>query len=328
MEEEKREEEVEELKDDFEEIKEMQKTQELKKIQEEKIVEEKKVEEKEKRCHPMFVTFLIIILMIAFTGMGFFGGVYYYKNSLNKKSDEVEKKDKKAEDSEWKDLGTDISKVKDIYEHISSYIYKINRVNGGNSFQQYELLSYSLKNINVKEMPLVGTDEGGQSIYFVSKDAIDEKLKGVFLDYKLDVNRDITGASMGNIGEYRIESYDKDKNGYNVKIIHTGAISGPQPTIVERKVVKVAEKDDFIKVEEKVIYISNYYDSYSHSTYYSIFKLPDNSYLIGSVIVPEGDPSSYTISVDSYLDKASTLTSYYKKNNDGEYRFVKSEITE
>ena len=80
MEEEKRE----DFEDNFQEIKEMQKTQELKKIEMEKEEVKEERKDSEKKGHPVFVTFLIILLLAVFTCMGFFGGVYYYKNSLEK----------------------------------------------------------------------------------------------------------------------------------------------------------------------------------------------------------------------------------------------------
>ena len=86
------EEEKKQLEDDFNEIRDMQRTQELKKIEEEKIQEVKRDEVKEKKNHPMFVSILVILLLGVFTCMGFFGGIYYHKNSIENKSSSSEKK--------------------------------------------------------------------------------------------------------------------------------------------------------------------------------------------------------------------------------------------
>ena len=323
MKEEKRE----DFEDNFQEIKEMQKTQELKKIEMEKEEVKEERKDSEKKGHPVFVTFLIILLLGVFTCMGFFGGTIYYKNSLEKdKREDKNSNTKSTTDKEWKDLGADLSKIKDVYDKLLNYTYKTNRLNGRDSFYEYDLLSLALVGINVQEAPLVGADGGGQSIYFISKESIENEIKKLFLNYKYDLTDDFLGSSFGAIGQYYVESYDKDKNGYNIKLIHTGSLSGPGPNITNRKVIGVYEKNNEIKVVEKVIYIDNYYNSDDY--YYTIYKLPDETYIIGHVASSSLELSNLVISVDNYLDKAATITSYYKKDSDGNYKFVSSEITD
>lgn len=102
---------VENFEDDFNDIKEMQKTQELKKIS---LEDEKKEEVKEKKNHPMFVSILIILLLCAFTCMGFFGGIYYYKNSIEKEKISAISNNSKHEKENENEKTDDLEKTKNI----------------------------------------------------------------------------------------------------------------------------------------------------------------------------------------------------------------------
>ncbi len=89
----KGEEKIESLDVDISDIKDMQQTQIMKKIEEEKMkveLQEAKELKKEQKTHPIYVSILIIILMADFFGMGFFVGLYYYKNAINN-CDKIEK---------------------------------------------------------------------------------------------------------------------------------------------------------------------------------------------------------------------------------------------
>ena len=223
MEEEKREEKVEELKDDFEEIKEMQKTQELKKIQEDKIVEDNKVEEKEKKCHPMFVTFLIIILMIAFTGMGFFGGVYYYKNSLNKKSDEVEKSDKKDEDSS--NIEDKVEYLDVLSEEVVELLAKIVRSSGCKNYYGFftdkKIAPNDLKNEDRASIVFGNLKVNSKNSY--TKMEVEEMYKKLF-------GNDVTiSHSLDDELFYQCPKYEYDsiKEIYSKTEIGCGCESGP-----------------------------------------------------------------------------------------------------
>ena len=203
-------EEVKELKDDFEEIKEMQKTQELKKIQEDKIVEDNKVEEKEKKCHPLFVTFLIIILMIAFTGMGFFGGVYYYKNSLNKKSAEVEKENKKKGDEV---IELDEKKVNSIIEDLNN----IEKHFGGYYSSDYPFDVNNLSNQQILETAIymLNMDMNKRNESY-AKELVENKIVSVF-GHDIKYNHENYNCSLnhGETKDNTLYLYENDKYIYN-----------------------------------------------------------------------------------------------------------------
>ena len=295
-------EEVEELKDDFEEIKEMQKTQELKKIQEDKIVEDNKVEEKEKKCHPMFVTFLIIILMIAFTGMGFLGGVYYYKNSLNKQNDGVEKSDKKEKKEEEKiiELTEEEKKSIDTIVYDLNYYFSDFYSKGISSVPNQNLLFFALKKIGFNST--------------ISKDEVENIIKTYFGD-GIHVDHESIKCSFAShepLYYYENGVYTENENHGG----HGGGNIGGSDS--ELNYIFGTKKGNNITVKYKIAYHNKCSDvcvTYELYDYYN-----GKATLLYSTEKPDGgiEPLKYTDEIyESIKDKlhVTTFTFVFEDNN-------------
>ena len=95
---------------------------------------------------------------------------------------------------------------------------------------------------------------------------------------------------------------------------------------IKRKIVSAKEKDDTIIVLEKAKYYE--INSSDDSTVYNIYGDNTKKDYLGEVKTTKNQVSNVTISVDSYLDKASTITYTYKLNPEtNKYYFVSSVIS-
>ena len=204
---------IENLEDDFSDIKEMQKTQELRKIEEEKIQEDKRDEVKGKKNHPMFVSILVILLLCAFACMGFFGGIYYYKNSINKETvDDTSKNDKNEKEIEndftnHQDKEESSVELSDQQkEEIKKNVYDLGLYfadyyeKGISSISNQDLLYFALKTIGFKET--------------ISKDEIESIIYKYFGD-NLKVSHEAIKCSISNhepLYYYEEEMYKMNEN--------------------------------------------------------------------------------------------------------------------
>lgn len=263
-------------------------------------------------------------------------------NTVSKPSEEKPAKDEYTEFNneiqagEWKSLGTDISKVKDVYDVLEEYTYSFERKSGGLSFSSKELLEIAVWNIKWADLKNVHEDSfSGNKTGILSMDVVDKNLKKYFgNNYKLDTSifdgsNDIYD---NNIYEwFEFPSYNAETK--EISVLTKGGTDGygttgqgPSPTFITRKVVDVSELNDELKVIEKAIYIKFLNYSYSdHSSVYSICKFSNNN-CIDELEINDSEAHLYTISVDDYIDQASTITSLYHKAEDGSYYFVSSEI--
>ena len=123
------------------------------------------------------------------------------------------------------------------------------------------------------------------------------------------------------------KGYDESKGEITLEAQKAcGGTIGPHPTIEVRKIVSAQEKDDEIVVKEKAIYYDSAYNDSAKVTYYHVYNDKNKLNIIESNIeFREGDEK--TITVDSYIDKASTITHTFKLNKDtGKYYFAGSKI--
>ena len=76
---------------------------------------------------------------------------------------------------------------------------------------------------------------------------------------------------------------------------------------------------------EDAIYYDDHFDQYIETV--NVYIDPEMNTKIDSISDLLENISKHSIDVNNYLDKASTITSYYHKAEDGSYYFVSSEIT-
>ena len=311
---------------------------------EEKVVEEKeevkevKKEEKKKSVSPVWIgTAAVVGFMLGFFVLGWMLGIIrgyeesqiIYKNIESNESEESEvlpvNDEGEKQNSSWKSLGTDISKVKEIHDDLAPYTYRFNRSRGGKSFYSYELLSLAAKNIKEEDLTDKQLDQNNYTYKAkISRDKVDATLNKYFgdnyqYDTKLSRNNSLGGGIL-----FSIISYDDETKQFGVYYHGTDGTSGPRPKIVNRKVQEVFEKDDMIKVIEKIIYVNG--RSMNDSMYYEIYADPGHSMFITSKTFKIEGIENQEINVDEF-DAASVLTSIYKKGNDG-YYFVSSDISD
>ena len=253
----------------------------------------------------------------------------FYENNSSDSSTTDEVKE-----SSWVNTGTDISKVKDVYNELQSYIYLSNRARGGLSFFEKELFSIAAKHINQDDITVTVKNDDDHYYGTVSEDKVFSTLNYYFGDnYNIDKGLNYNPGNCADINQFKglgdgfgiyIMCHQQEAKQFTVYRSSAGFTSGPSPKIINRKIIGVYEKDDYVKVEEKVIY----YDSFEHKYFYSIYSNPSLSIYITQRVFDGNDIQNQTISVDDYLDDAGTLTSIYKRRDDGTYYFVSSEISD
>ena len=244
---------VESLDVDMTEIRDMQQTQALKKIEAEKIQEVKKEEVKEKKNHPIYVTILIIILMIVFLCMGFFGGIYYYKNSIeNKPEEKEEKKESKTEEKKSTvqkvELSeNDISKYDLVMEKMTFFLagfYPVNNISDI-SKDEFMLKMWSLCE-KCRSVSTVGSSFDRADFASVIKEYFGSDFNyqdgdiiyGTEKLYTYDANTQkytrVNEAAYGEISRFEFKKYfqkaeeDKENGKLTIqyKIIYTGYLRG------------------------------------------------------------------------------------------------------
>ncbi len=309
------------------------------------------------------IVFLIIFLILLAGCAGWFGNKLFSKsdtdvkeekkettNCLDFYSDPVpaqeeiteENKDEKKEEkpakveSEWRSIGTDISKVKDAYEVLQNYTYSSNRARGGLSFFDEELISIALTRVNEEDFTDIEKDEYSYVYYAkLSRDKVDSILKKIFgtnysYDYSLNKNKGVdykkqaTYRSLGTGYLYTALTYEEESRNFIIYYAGGDGTTGPRPKITRRKVSEVFEKDDMIKVVERVIYTDTY--SYSKDIHYSVYANPSHTIYLDSKTFLEETIENEEINVDDYKE-AGVITSIFKKDETGNYIFISSELS-
>ena len=237
------------------------------------------------------------------------------------KEENNKEKNNTQQASTWKNIGTDLSKIEDIYTPLMTYTYTASRASGGYSFYNQELYSLALQSVKKEDLTELNED-----VYMGTGYLKNDKIKSILNkyfgeNYTLNPYGDLGGSFL-----FHMKSYDKEKDSFVVAYGGDGT-QGPDIRKILRKVMNVYEKENDIKVEEKVIYLSSMYGP-SNNIYYSIYKNPAKTIYITEKNYSLDGIENEVINVVDYLDKASTLTSIYRKDTNGEYHFIGSEITD
>ena len=273
---------------------------------------------------------LIIVLILIIIGMGVY--IAYDKGFIFSDQKVVEKgENSEGKDIEEKDIPLDDSRFLGVYEKLSSYTYIQNKENGYNSFKDTELGHIAAKDLQETDFTKIGeVDQWGTFCYTLKGDILVKYLQKYF-ENSVTLNKaafvnltTITDVNFnGNV--MMVESYDSNSDEFKVRFGGMGGTTGPVPNIIKRKIVSAKEKGDIITIQEKAIY----YDSTisDDKFYYSVYADPSMSELLDSKTYDGSTISNETISVDNYMDKASTITQTYKLNEKtGNYYFVSSVI--
>lgn len=278
---------------------------------------------------------VIVLLILAICGLVFYicydkGLIFSNKEETNDgnktKEEVVEKQDVKET------LALDDSRFYKIYDNLKNYTYLVNRENGYKSFSNDELGNISILGLVNSDVSMTGEKtQWGGDYYIFSASKCESELKSHFgKDVVFDKNS-IVGKSYVtkvNIGEGSgmvIESYDSSKDTYKVRFGGLGGATGPAAKEITRKIVSAKLVNDVITVEEKAIYISVSGDY--NTLNYTIYSDPQKTKVLDTKNYNVSDVNTKTISVDDYLNSASTITHSYKLDStSGNYYFVSSKI--
>lgn len=330
---------------------------------EKKEAEEKEIDKKKNRNHNKYaveIVCLIVLLILLGGCAGWYGNKLFSKSDKNVKeeknattncldfysepvpvqeeSKEENKEEKPAKvESEWRSIGTDISKVKANYDLLQDYTYSSSRARGGLSFFDEELFEFVLRQVSKSDFTDIEYSDQSSDIYYakLSRNKVDGVLKKTFgtnynYGYSLNKNAGIdyksetTYRSLGFYMGYSIKTYDAISQNF---IVYSGiwdGITGPMPKITKRKVSEVYEKDDVIKVVERVFYYD--LDYYNNTVRVNVYGNPLHTIFLGSRTFPEDEVAYKEVSVDEFED-ASVITSIFKKDENGNYIFVSSELS-
>ena len=322
--------------------------------------EEKEIDKKKSSNHNKYaveIVCLIVLLILLGGCAGWYGNKLFSKSDKNVKeektsttncldfysepvqeeSKEENKEEKPAKvESEWRSIGTDISKVKANYDLLQDYTYSSSRARGGLSFFDEELFEVALRQINENDLTDIEKDANSYVYYAkLSRDKVDSILKKTFgtnynYDYSLNKNKGVdyknwnSYRALGHGYLYSALTYEEDTKNFIVYYGGGDGTTGPSPKITKRKVSEVYEKDDMIKVVERVIYLDSF--SSSKDIHYSIYANPAQTIYLGYKRFEEEGIENKEINVDEYKE-AGVITSIFKKDENGNYIFVSSELS-
>ncbi len=282
-------------------------------------------------------TVIIILLILLILGM--IGYLLYDRGIIlqNKTGEETERvedstKDEKQEEKE-ETLSLTDAKFITIYNALKNEIYEKDRENGYQSFTNAELASISVSGLQESDfVKTQETSQWGDFYYTLQADLLENHLKtyfgnGVTLEKNALVgntyvlaNVNLGGSGMG------IDSYDSNTNTFKVRFVGVGGSRGPQPNIVNRKINKATQKGDTITLEEKAIYIAQ-----ENYLTFHVYKDPAKTTLLETIAFPDSSITNGvidgSITVDNYLNQASTITQTYQLDKTtNQWYFVSSKI--
>lgn len=290
-----------------------------------------------KKSKGVLVLIIILVLLLVATS----GYIVYDKFFIKEDVEDKEKSDKegKREDKKVQLSLTDASFL-NIYNAVSKFTYEQNRESGWSSFVPNEMINIIAKDLNNSDFSYVGKKmiEGwNREVYHLSYQTLIDKLKQYFSsDITFDANAVINSNGVTILPNVTfnegsgmvISSYDNTTGMYEVYFGGVGGTSSPMPQITNRKITDAYRLGDKIYVTEKAIYYTSSYSSDGSRAFYSVYSHPGNTNLLDNFEFSIEDIMSQTISVDSYLDKAATISYIFTKDsNSDHYVFTSSKIS-
>lgn len=292
---------------------------------------------------------IIIILVVALLAGGTFAaydkGLIFNKKDNSSDNSEVKKDDNneniKEDNSEdnksnngsvkTENLSLNDSRFINLYNILENYTYEQNRT-GYESFTKNEIAKIVVDNVEYKASDFVKTDVANKyeylsdEYYTINASLFENKALEIFGDNITFNKQNIVGSEVyvSVLNNYiRFEEYVVSNDTYIVGLFSSGALGYPHPILDLRKIESATLENNTITVKEKAIYVEKGDDIYR----YSIYGGPNKSNYIDTKVFNESNINNKTISVNSYLDKASTITHVYKLNSKtGKYYFEKSVI--
>ncbi len=295
-------------------------------MEQKETIEERKKEPKK----GILVTVLMVLLLAAFAGLGYAIGATKMaeppKNNEKNQQEEVVEKEISLEDERFFN----------IYNQIYPYISIRSIVNGYKDFRTYELGVIGLKGVNPSDIIETSeTTQWGDHYYTINADIFLNNLKDCFgSEVKVDLNAfaeehvsvQKTGVVANSSGMI-VDFYDENSNLFKVRFSGIGGMSGPDAQKITRKIVKANIKGDTITVEEKIIYVDGGGISTPDPIVIKIYGDPDRSRLLDTKEYTKDTIASQVITVDDYIDQATTITHIYKLDKEtGKFYFASSTL--
>ena len=286
---------------------------------------------------------IIIIILLVFIILCLVGYICYDKGVFgNKESSEnhTEKADKidnnKSEETSPEEIALDDSRFIDIYNKLKPYTYRESRSDGYQSFTDHELLQIIEKEL--KESDFVETTEttelGGYhyTLYTLENSVVINYLKKYFGNdvvvngeeliepsFAYSTNLDFHGNGMSII-DYADGKYKVMFSGGG------GGVGGPLPKITERKIISATIENNEIVVKEKAIYWG--IPSEQEMITFDVYSDVNKKNKIDSKEYTEDNIANEIVTVEDYLDKASTITTKFAYDQDTNSYYFKSSVIE
>ena len=288
---------------------------------------------------------LVVVLLAGGTFVAYDKGLIFKKKDNSSDNSEVKKDDNneniKEDNSEdnksnngsvkTENLSLNDSRFINLYNILENYTYEQNRT-GYQSFTAAEIAKIVGDNVEYKVSDFVKTDVANKyeylsdEYYTINASLFENKALEIFGDNITFNKQNIVGSEVyvSVLNNYiRFEEYVASNDTYIVGLFSSGALGYPHPILDLRKIESATLENNTITVKEKAIYVEKGDDIYR----YSIYGGPNKSNYIDTKVFNESNINNETISVNSYLDKASTITHVYKLNSKtGKYYFEKSVI--
>ena len=203
-----------------------------------------------------------------------------------------------------------------IYQKLQPYTYSKNRMNGIDSFTTSELTEIALTELNDGDFKF--EEEDGINYYSVDKEKLDDNLKKYFgqeinVDYDMNQSYLLPNTHFDDGSGFNFIRYDKDTNRYIGQFGGIGGLSF-KPKLELSKIFEAVIKDEIITIKEHVIYYKNISDPYDNNQIIDIYSDRNMQEKIDRKVYNSENIDEYTISVDDYLDKATTIITTFKKD--------------
>ena len=282
-------------------------------------------------------TIIIILLIIVIIIMA--TGVFGKKENSNNNTENTNVTDSNQES---KEIALDDARFYSIYSRLRFWTYRNNRNDGWQSFTDSELLNIIIDELKESDFDKTEekiSDQWGETyvIYTLSNNIIINYLDKYFgNNVKIDGSKLVNPELSYDMGLFMdknnsgmsIISYENGK--YKIKWVGTGHSGGASPKITETKIVSATIDNNEIIVKEKAIYydvkaapLSEYPQIYNiYSDVNKTNKIDSKEYSNPSEV------SSGVITVDNYLDKASTITYKFAYDKDTNSYYFKSSVIE
>jgi len=219
-----------------------------------------------------------------------------------------------------------------LFVDLAEYTYIKSRSNGYKDFSDKEIMLIGLNGLNCTSFSLADEkNEYGRLYYLFKGEEFDKSLKKTFgsnISFdkeKLVGYKNVLDFSVLNGSYINIDSYDKNTDTFKALFGGIGGTGPPQAKVIERKKYSVTENNGEVTIVEKAFYYD--YSHESSGVSYKIYSDPEKKNLIDDVFIDHAVINDTTITVDSYLDKAATITHKFRlDSNTGNYYFVNSII--